>query len=114
MINTRIECVGDNFIIQSDGAIECKVSLAFNVGMADTTTICVIDEIQREENRNQLDFSMIIYMVKLGDTLWNIAKQFKTTVDSIMELNELVDGKLKVGDKLYIPRHRNNQMEISA
>ena len=114
MINTRIECVGDNFIIQSDGAIECKVSLAFNVGMADTTTICVIDEIQMEENRNQLDFSMIIYMVKLGDTLWNIAKQFKTTVDSIMELNELVDGKLKVGDKLYIPRHRNNQMEISA
>ena len=53
-------------------------------------------------------------MVKLGDTLWSIAKQFKTTVDSIMELNELVDETIRAGEKLYIPRHRNNQLGISA
>lgn len=113
-INTQIECVGDNFVIQSEGTMECKINLAFHIEMADATQINVIDEIKREENRNQFDFSMIIYMVKLGDTLWSIAKQFKTTVDSIMELNELVDETIRAGEKLYIPRHRNNQLGISA
>lgn len=113
-MNTQIECVSDDFIIQSDGAIDCRVNLAFHVAMSDTTQINVIDEIKIEQNRDREDYSMIIYVVKPGDTLWNIAKRYRTTVECIMEMNELEEDKIMPGEKLYIPRYRNNQIEVSA
>ena len=45
---------------------------------------------------------MVGYMVKQGDTLWNIAKKFHTTVDSIMKLNELESDQIMPGDKLLL------------
>ena len=33
------------------------------------------------------------YVVKPGDTLWDIAKKFYTTTDSIRQLNELGEGE---------------------
>jgi len=44
----------------------------------------------------------VFYTVKSGDTLWKIAKQFYTTVESIKEINELTDDRLKPGDRLVI------------
>lgn len=42
------------------------------------------------------------YVVRKGDSLWKIAKQFKTTVNSIKSLNQLRSTKLKVGQVLRI------------
>ena len=42
------------------------------------------------------------YIVKKDDTLWNIAKKYYTTVDTIMEINDLEDDSIKEGDKLII------------
>lgn len=47
---------------------------------------------------------IVLYIVKPGDTLWKIAKQFKTTVDAIKEVNELEDDEIRVGSKLLIVR----------
>ena len=48
---------------------------------------------------------MVIYFVKPGDTLWKIAKMFKSTVEDIARLNNIEDvNKLTVGQQLYIPR----------
>lgn len=48
--------------------------------------------------------SVIIYFVKSGDTLWNIAKHYKTTVDKILFANNM-DGSeiLNSGIRLIIP-----------
>jgi len=45
---------------------------------------------------------LIGYIVKKDDTLWNIAKKYYTTVDTIMEINDLEDDSIKEGDKLII------------
>lgn len=42
------------------------------------------------------------YIVQPGDTLWNIAKKFHTTVDNIMETNGLMDSEIRPGDKLVL------------
>ena len=44
------------------------------------------------------------YVVKPGDTLWNIAKRFYSTVDSIKFINGLKDDKIRPGDKLVLMR----------
>ncbi|MDD2979859.1 MAG: DUF3794 domain-containing protein [Hespellia sp.] len=42
------------------------------------------------------------YMVKSGDTMWDLAKRYMTTVEGIQAVNELPDETLKAGDKLLI------------
>ncbi len=46
----------------------------------------------------------ITYTVKLGDTLYNIAKKFNTTVKQLMELNNLNNTLLNVGQILHISK----------
>lgn len=113
-ILTQTECIGDNFVILSDGTIDCKLNIVFQINMSDSTNINIIDEVKIAENRNYLNYSIIVYIVKSGDTLWNIAKRYKTTVENIMELNCLENDKLNIGDKLYIQRYRNNKIGITA
>ena len=42
------------------------------------------------------------YMVKSGDDLWTLAKQYMTTEESIRQIDHLENGKIKPGDKLII------------
>ena len=42
------------------------------------------------------------YRVKSGDSLWEIAKRYYTTVPEIMQMNELTSEEIKVGDKLLL------------
>jgi LysM repeat protein len=48
--------------------------------------------------------TLIVYKVKKGDTLSQIAERFGTTVDKILEANPTIDiNNLSVGTKLKIP-----------
>lgn len=42
------------------------------------------------------------YTVKSGDSLWEIAKKFNTTVDNLKKINNLKTNNLKVGQKLKL------------
>ena len=58
---------------------------------------------EEEECQEENDYAMIVYFVKDGDTIWNIARDFKVTMDSIIQTNNLQDNaKINVGEKLYI------------
>ncbi|SHK40607.1 LysM repeat-containing protein [Hathewaya proteolytica DSM 3090] len=47
--------------------------------------------------------SIIIYSVQKGDTLWKIAKQYNTTVEKILQFNDIDDpDNLQIGTKLII------------
>lgn len=48
--------------------------------------------------------SIIIYYIKPGDTLWNIAKRFRTTVKEIMEYNNLKDENIYPNEQIIIPK----------
>ena len=48
------------------------------------------------------DRPMVIYVCKKTDTLWYIAKKFKTSIDSIKQTNLLEDDTLISGQKLLI------------
>ena len=42
------------------------------------------------------------YIVKKEDSLWKIAKKYYTTIESIREINELTEDRVKAGDRLVL------------
>lgn len=67
--------------------------------------ISVIENVEEKVMDNRDDSSMIVYFVKPNDSIWNIAKNFQVTMDSIVKVNNLDNPELIYpGDKLYIVR----------
>lgn len=111
IVNTKINCAQDEFVITSDGMIDCKVNLEFETEMYNNTNMNIIDEIEMLEEENNANPSMVIYIVKEGDTLWNIAKKYKTTMEDIINVNNLENpNMLSIGQKLFIPRYYMNKI----
>ena len=50
----------------------------------------------------------VSYTVKRGDSLWNIAKNYSTSVSEIINLNNLSNANLSIGQVLKIPSSSNN------
>lgn len=50
----------------------------------------------------QTDVNMEEYIVKSGDTLYKLAKQFSTTVSDLMKLNNLATTNLDIGQVLKV------------
>ena len=69
------------------------------------TEISVIDNIESAEDSDENVYSIVVYFVKPGDTLWNIAKRFKSTISAIASVNGIEDENvINVGQQLFIPK----------
>lgn len=106
----NMEAMPDVEIQSSDcrvdgGAVNCNADLRFDVGLHENRSLDIIDEISESDIEDPQDYSVIIYIVKKGDTLWNIAKRFRSTVDDIVRVNGIENpDRILEGEKLYIPK----------
>lgn len=103
-INTSIEIRREDFIVDN-GNINVNIELEFNVSVYQNENLNIIDDICEGEKRQDDNYSMVIYFVKPNDTLWKIAKKFKSTVEDIVRLNKIEDeNKIYINQQLYIPK----------
>ncbi len=86
--------------------ITLDYTLEFEVEIHETRNIKIIDDISFEDmSKDDLAEypSIIVYTIKPGENMWEIAKRFNTTVEDIAEINEFEkDTKLKGGEKVII------------
>lgn len=92
-------------VTQSGNDIEAKMSIDILTNIQNVLDFNIIDKIEDGD----LDFSNIdsinVYIVKPGDSLWKIAKKYKTSIDKIVKINDIVDpDKIEVGQKILIIR----------
>ena len=112
-VDTDLTVEQDNFVIISDGNIEANITMQFNIGISKTEKISIIDDLEVKECRQNNIYSMIIYFVKPGDTLWKIAKKFRSTVEDIARVNGIEDeNKIYVGQQLYIPKYIKKRIAV--
>ena len=52
-----------------------------------------------------------IYIVKKGDTLWDIARKYNMSVNELKEINNLSTNLLKIGQSLIIKPTENEKVE---
>ena len=113
-MDTNMEISRENFTIVSDGNIELDVALDFNMSLLTNTSLEVLEEIMMEESRDNNIYSMVIYFVKSGDSLWKIAKKLKSTVSDIARVNGIEENStLSIGQQLYIPKYVRQSIEIA-
>lgn len=114
-VNTSVYCEKEDFNITQSGTIECSLKLQFKIDICNSSTVNLIDNINLLENRHSEDSSLVIYIVKKGDTLWNIAKKYRTTIDEIANLNKIEDvNRLQIGQRLLIPRYSRSKLEYTT
>jgi len=85
--------------------IEVKAVLAFNSFLRMPVVVKNIDEVEympidMEELEKRP--GIVGYIVKEGDDLWSLAKNYSTTTEGIMEVNGLDKAEINPGDKILI------------
>lgn len=110
-ICTNLEVVNQDFIVADNDSVNVKIDIQFDIDISKMVTLNIIDEINIEETREREIYSMIIYFVKPGDTLWKIAKRFNSTIQDIIRVNNIEDkNKIFVGQQLFIPKYVYKEM----
>lgn len=95
--------------------VSVKVDLEVSTNSYDLETINVIDNIEEIEDDDSNPYSMVIYFVKPGDTLWNIAKKYRSTVDDIARINNIENpNKIMPGMQLFIPKCSINRANLQV
>ena len=97
----------ENYNVSSqDDNIQVNIELNISTKMFKTIELNIIDNVEEKELENQEEYSIIVYFVKAGDTLWNIAKKYRSTVENIKQINNIEDeDKLEINQQLFIPRY---------
>lgn len=104
-IETLFTIKQNDFLIK-DGIIEATIGIEFEISEQKSKTLNIIQNVKIEESKDCNNYSMVIYFIKQGDSLWSIAKMFKSTVEDIAKINEIENpDKINVGEQLYIPRY---------
>lgn len=64
----------------------------------------IVDMVEGVDEKECKKSSVTIYVVNVGDTLWDLAKKYNTTMDSLIKINELESPEsLTQGKKIIIP-----------
>ncbi len=112
-INLMIETKNADYIMHDGEFVTANVDLGMSTDIFKVAELNMMDEIKVNGERDIEDYNIIIYIVKDGDTLWEIAKKFGSTINDIMIVNGIEDvDKITKGQKLFIPKYNRNKSSI--
>ena len=94
----------DNLSARSKRGKEIEVSAELNV-FADVygrRQECVVTDVVVTGEKSREECSIVIYVVKPNQTIWDVAKETNVSQELILEQNPNVELPLKTGDKLVV------------
>lgn len=95
-----------NYRIKSGSQIEVKVMAEIKADIIKNQTVKCLDHISSDESRPRVkdeNASIIIYYAQKGESIWDIAMKYASSVKEIKEENELSDDMLSDSKMLLIP-----------
>ena len=95
-------------IVKDNNLKNTNLSLGQNLKIRSTSDNMVIEECFGEAYTPPTTESTINYTVKKGDSLYNIAKAYNTSVSDILKASNLTSTSLSIGQVLKIPTTNNN------
>lgn len=102
-INANIAHIGFNML--SDRELEVRCALNTNTTVREKKCVNLIVDFEitpiPQEVIDKIP-SVILYVVRKGDTLWKLAKRFNTTIKDIAELNNIENPDLIYPDQKFV------------
>ena len=108
-IDVFVEIGMQDYVIKDGNEVNVDVDVFFNMQSSKLEKVNNIENIEEEEERNLENYSVIIYIVKKGDSIWEIAKKYGSTVNDIMDINGMEEDNISIGQKIFIPRFYNQK-----
>lgn len=98
-----VECEHISYTISSKDAVEIRCGLTISGEIINVFKEAVISDITAKPRENNKT-GIVVYFVKEGDNLWDVAKNYRIKTDSILSANgKEQDYELSAGEKLIIP-----------
>ena len=109
MLGSDVSVLSASFTLNAASEVEIRCNLEFYTKVIRPYEMEIISgcELEEEEEGAERDEAprLVIYFVQPGDTMWDIAKRYRTTYGKIMSANQIEDaGRITAGQKLLIPR----------
>ena len=104
-IKINVDIPTQDFTILPSGEVEIKIDIEFLINSSEEININEICNIKECENNVENDYNMVIYFTKKDGNLWKIAKEFKSTMESIKCNNELISDEITPGMQLFINKY---------
>lgn len=102
-------CPGEVFAAPAAGGVEVRFTVEFHCLTTEKTVVPSVVSAQLGEARSAGEGvrpSMVLRMPAPGEELWDIAKAHGTTMEQILQANELEEETLPLGRMLLIPSSR--------
>lgn len=102
-------CAGEVFTAPTAGGVEVRFSLDFHCMTMRRTQVAAVEHARLGEARASGEGpqpSMVLRLPVPGEGIWDIAKAYGTTIQQIMQANELESEELTQGRMLLIPSVR--------
>ena len=103
-VNATIEDVSLN-VIQNGQDIDIKVIIKIKIEAENVLNLNSINNIKEVPIDLKNISSINIYVVKPHDSIWKIAKKYKTSMNNIIQTNKLEDpNDIQIGQKILVIR----------
>lgn len=93
-----------SYTLSGDRTLSLRIITALSLKCMVLEKTMLIESIEKNDEPVGSGSPVSIYFVQPGDTLWSIAKRYRTSVKNIMEDNELESDRLQTGDIIKIFR----------
>ena len=103
-VNIKIKDVRLN-VTQNGSSVDIKLTIYVDINVENIIGISSIQKIEDVPIDLKNISSINIYVVKPGDSIWKIAKKYKTSMENIIKTNKLENPNLiDVGQKILVIR----------
>ena len=104
-------CAVEHITVEASGndEVEIKASLSFRCFLRTAVKHTLISRVTLKEtdpNDRERQPGIIGYVVKKDENMWELAKRYRTTEESILEMNNLTSKDIKEGQKMLIFREK--------
>lgn len=102
----RCAISGEVFANPAPGGIELRLAPQFFYSLVETNSVSAVVSTVLGEPRDRGNSSVVLRLPQVQEQLWDIAKQYGTTMTQIMQANQLQEDSLPTDRMLLIPSMR--------
>ncbi|MBQ7096950.1 MAG: DUF3794 domain-containing protein [Clostridia bacterium] len=94
-----------SYTISGGRSIEVRPSISLTLKAVSPQHCEFINQVECDDEAQVPQIpSVVVYFIRPGDTLWDIAKRFRTTPEQLLENNNVDPENLQIGSPVYIFR----------